>query len=163
VAITPVTHVEAPRIATDQALHSHPEVRLGRHEDEMEMRVEEAIREDRPFEATHDVAESPQQSATIRIVPHDRGPAVPLRDHVMDRSWPLVTLPARHHEQPGDDSPCSQDALADMAQQGVALEPDAGTRSTNKASGWSPTPARAPRTRRRVETRRHGRTIEASG
>ena len=90
------TLVEAAGVAAVEIAHSCGEVRLGRLDDEVVVRAEEAVGVDPPRISTNDAAEELEEEAPVLVVPEDEGAAVPARGDVVVRACLLVAKRPGH-------------------------------------------------------------------
>jgi hypothetical protein len=81
-AVPPVLVVEGLRVPAVEALHAAGQVRLGRVEDEVEVRRHETQRMERPAVALRAELDEPQERAPVVVVPEDRAPVDAAREDV---------------------------------------------------------------------------------
>ena len=96
ISVSFVSLVEVSRVRRQEPLHSAPEVPRWSTDQQMEVRVEDAVGKARPPMTLDRAPNVCQQFVAIVLISHDRLAATPLRDDVLESSRYVLSWSPRH-------------------------------------------------------------------
>ena len=105
VALPEIAPIEPLRVGTQESLHSVPEICVRRSDDQMRVRIHQAVRKTGPLAANDDPLEPNQEVSAILIVVRDRSACIALGNDVVVRAGCLVSGWSGHSHRVAATSP----------------------------------------------------------